>query len=65
MRLVLSIGNKVLGVAPLDPKRSFGIDYIQAKVRLLKMMHLTSIAAGEANAVFYIQVASKMNRVKR
>jgi hypothetical protein len=63
MRLVLSIGEKVLGMAPLDPKRSFEQDYIHAKMRLLKMIHLPRLSTEKPEPVFYIQIPSKMNKV--
>lgn len=61
MRLVLSVGNKVLAIAPLDQNKSADLDYIAAKKRLLKTIHRLSIVALKEEPVFYIHVESKAN----
>jgi hypothetical protein len=64
MRLVLSVGNRVLAMAPVDPQRSKDQDYLDAKRRLLKSIHRLSIAVLREDPVFYLQAPSKLNERK-
>ena len=65
MRLILSVGNKVLAIAPVDPQRSKDQNYLDAKRRLLKSIHRLSIAALKEEPVFYLQAPSKLNEMHR
>lgn len=60
MRLVLSVGDKVLAVAPLDKSKLGDPGYIDAKKRLLKSIHQFSLAASQ-EPTFYIEALSKAN----
>jgi hypothetical protein len=65
MRLVLSVGNKVMGFAPLDAKRINDRNYLEAKIRLLKSVYFINVEPRRGEPVFYIQAPSKMNKPKR
>ena len=60
MNLVLSVGNKVLAITPIDASRMYDTDYLQARKRLLKVIHRFSILALKEEPVFYLSVRSKM-----
>ena len=62
MQLKLAIGNKVIASIPLDTKKASNIDYINAKRRLLNVSHYATIVAFNEPPVYFIEVASKMNK---
>jgi hypothetical protein len=61
MRLVLSVGEKVIAFAPVDAKRVNSLDYINAKMRLLKSIHKLTLATFKEAPVFYLHAPSKFN----
>ena len=63
MRLVLSVGEKVIAFAPVDSKRVSSLDYLHAKMRLLRSIHKLSIAALDEEPTFYLQAPSKYSEL--
>ncbi len=62
MRLKLSIGGNVIASVPLNVKKAGSLEYIYTKRCLLTEACATAIAAQEELPVYFIEVASKMNR---
>jgi hypothetical protein len=60
MHLVLSVGKQILAISPIDPGRLYDTDYLQARKRLLKIIHRFSIMA-KGEPMFYLSIQSKMN----
>ena len=64
MRLKLAVAGKEIASVPLDASRINSHVYLQSKQRLLAMANLHWFHQSEEPPVYYIEVASKMNRQK-
>ena len=64
MQLVLSIGDKVLDVVPLQPEKVKADGYLAALCRLLVVKHELTILAHLREPTFYIEVSSTMGNKK-
>ena len=61
MRLVLSVGEKVIASAPVDAKRVNCLNYLHAKMRLIRSIHKLTLATFKEEPIFYLQAPSKFN----
>ena len=59
MRLVLSVGNKILDSLKIDPIRAKDNDYIKSLCRLLVVKHELTILAHQEEPNFYLEVVSR------
>ncbi len=64
MRLKLAIGEKIIASVPLDKKFASSPDYIQAQKHLLTLTNLALIDSQDEPPVYYIELASRMNKAR-
>jgi hypothetical protein len=65
MRLTLTVGGKELASIPIDATKANNHAYLQAKRRLLKTVHHTTLRTQAESPVFYLNGASVLNRAAR
>ncbi len=62
MRLKLAVGGQIIASVPLNAKKATNLEYVYTKRCLLSEACAATIAAQPESPVYFIEIASKMNR---
>ncbi len=62
MRLKLAVGGQIIASIPLNAKKASSLEYVYTKRCLLTEACSAFIAGQSETPVYFIEVASKMNR---
>jgi hypothetical protein len=62
MRLKLAIGGQVIASIPLNSRKAANLEYVYSQRFLLTEACAATLATQAETPVYYIEVASKMNR---
>lgn len=62
MRLKLAVGDHIIASIPLNAEKATSLEYVYSKRCLLTEACAATIAAKAEVPVYFIEVASKMNR---